>query len=80
MFFIRNQAAQEWSSLTKANIENLVYHCLGDHEKLDGKWCSGKLDASYKYKSLAYGRDLRREELKRSKLGLRKTCKKYWCI
>ena len=51
--------------LKKASIQNVVSHCFGDHEKCDEKRCSGKFDASYKHKSLPYGRDLCGEETKK---------------
>ena len=51
--------------LTKASIQNIVPHCFRDHKKCNEKWCIGKLDASYKHKSLPYGRDLCGEELKK---------------
>ena len=44
--------------LRKVNIHSIVPHCFGDHEKCNEIWCSGKFDASYKHKSLPYGRDL----------------------
>ena len=34
-------------------------------KKCDEKWCNGKTDASYKHKSLLYGRYLCGEELKK---------------
>ena len=43
----------------------IVPHCFGDNEKYNEKWCSGKLDASYKHKSLPYGRNLCGDGLKK---------------
>ena len=50
---------------TKASAQNIVPHCFGDREKCNEKWCSGKFEASYKHKSLPYGRDLCGEKLKK---------------
>ena len=50
---------------SQRQVFKIVPHCFADHERCDEKWCSGKCDASYKRKSLPYGRDLCRDELKK---------------